>query len=560
MKNTVLVVLLVTSAFAATAKKPAPVSAPEAIPAMRVAMNAINPVAIRAHVQFLSSDLLEGRGTGQRGGDIAADYMATQFQLYGLKPAGDNGSYMQRVPMIGISTDPSSAISLTIKDKPLPLRANDDIVAIDESQSAISDLDAPLVYVGYGIVAPEFNWNDYKDVDVKGKVLLMLVNEPPSDDQNFFKGRSLTYYGRWTYKYEQAARMGALGVILIHQPEMASYGWDVVRNSWGGERAYVRTESTPKLKLASWIQYDVAGKIAGSVGKSAEELLRAANARDFKPMVLPVQVKAHMISKIRPFESNNVLAVLPGSDDKLKGEAVLYSAHYDHLGIRPGMAGDNIYNGAVDNATGCGMLLEMARAFASAPEPPNRSILFAAVTGEEQGLLGSDYLASHLPIPAGKITLAMNFDGIRPDGVPETIELSGVERTTYYLTTYSTAKEFGYDIKPDSNPAAGHFYRSDHFSFAHVGIPAFSVQEGLKYKSHPLDWGVQRENEYDEHRYHQPGDQFDPTWDFSGLADLSRFGIELGWKAASQQELIQWLPNDEFEAIRKASEQNQSGK
>jgi len=560
MKNYVLLVMLVTSAFAATSKKPPAGAAPEAVPAMRVAMNSVNPFAIRAHVQFLSSDLLEGRGTGQRGGDIAADYMATQFALYGLKPAGDNGSYMQRVPMVGIATDPSSTISLDLKDKPLQLRQNDDIVAVDESQSATSDIDAPLVYVGYGIVAPEYNWNDYKDLDVKGKVLLMLVNEPPSEDPNFFKGRALTYYGRWTYKYEQAARMGAVGVILVHQAEMASYGWDVVRNSWGGERAYVRTESASKLKLASWAQYDVAQKIAATIGKTADDLIRMANAKDFKPVVLPIQVKAHMISKIRPFESNNVIGEWVGSDEKLKNEAVLYSAHYDHLGIRPGLPGDNIYNGAVDNATGCAMLLEIAQGFASAPEAPHRSILFAAVTGEEQGLLGSDYLASHLPIPAGKISLAMNFDGVRPDGIPETVELSGVERTTYFLTTYATAKEFGYDIKPDSNPAAGHFYRSDHFSFAHVGIPAFSVQEGLKYKGHPLDWGVQRENDYDEHRYHQPGDQFDPTWDFNGLADLSRFGIELGWKAASQEALVQWLPNDEFEAARKASQSTQNGK
>ncbi|HVZ16353.1 MAG TPA: M28 family peptidase, partial [Terriglobales bacterium] len=457
MKNLVLVLILVTSALATNSKKPpSPPAANEAIPSMRVAMNAINPNNIRAHVKFLSSDLLEGRGTGQRGGDIAADYIATQFALSGLKPAGDNGTYMQRVPMMGVATDPSSAISLTIKDQQVPLRQNEDIVAMDESQSAISDLDAPLVYVGYGIVAPEYNWNDYKDLDVKGKVLLMLVNEPPSDDANFFKGRALTYYGRWTYKYEQAARMGALGVILIHQPEMASYGWDVVRNSWGGERAYVRTENTSKLKLASWVQYGIAQTMAASIGKNAEDLIRMANSRDFKPVTLPIQVKAHMISKIRPFDSNNVLAELPGSDEKLRNEAVVYSAHYDHLGIRPGLPGDNIYNGAVDNATGCGMLLEMARALASAPEPPNRTILFTAVTGEEQGLLGSDYLSTHLPIPAGKITLAMNFDGIRPDGVPEAIELSGVERTTYYLTTYSTAKEFGYDIKPDSNPAAGH--------------------------------------------------------------------------------------------------------
>ena len=560
MKRTLYILFLFASVFAAASSKkpapqPSPAAPPETIPAMRVAMNAVNPLAIRAHVKFLSSDLLEGRGTGQRGGDIAADYIATQFALAGLQPAGENGTYMQRVPMVGVATDPSSSVAFTIKDKPLALRNLEDIVAIDESQSATSDLDAPLVYVGYGIVAPEYNWNDYKDLDVKGKVLLMLVNEPPSEDPDFFKGPALTYYGRWTYKYEQAARLGAAGVILIHQTAMASYGWDVVRNSWGGERAYLRTENTQKLKLAAWVQYDIAEKLAASIDKSADDLLRMAKMRDFKPITLPVQIKTHMTSKIRPFESNNVIAELVGSDDKLKNEAVLYSAHYDHLGIRPGMAGDNIYNGAVDNATGCGMLIEMARAFASTPQAPRRSILFTAVTAEEQGLLGSEYLAHHLPIPAGKISIAFNFDGIRPDGVPEAIQASGAERTNFYLTTYGTAKEFGYDVKPDSNPAAGHYYRSDHFSFAHVGIPAFSVQEGLKYKGHPLDWGIQRENDYDEHRYHQPGDEFDPTWDFSGLADLSRFSIELGWKAAMQDALVQWLPGDEFESVRQASEQ-----
>jgi Zn-dependent M28 family amino/carboxypeptidase len=557
MNKFIAVLLLITSAFAASSKKkPAAAETPQAVPAMRVAMDTVNPLNIRDQVQFLSSDLLEGRGTGQRGGDIAASYIATQFALYGLKPAGDNGSFLQRVPMVGVTTDPASTVTLTMNGKPMPLRLNDDIVPMDESQSATSDLDAPLVYVGYGIVAPEYNWNDYKGLDVKGKVLLMLVNEPPSDDPNFFKGRALTYYGRWTYKYEEAARMGAAGVILIHQPEMASYGWEVVRNSWGGERAYIRNDNAPKLKLASWAQYGIANQIAATIGKSADDLIRMANSRDFKPATLPVEVKAHMISKIRPFDSSNVLAELPGSDDKLKTEGLLYSAHYDHLGIHPGAPGDNIYNGAVDNATGCGILLEIARAFASVPEAPNRSVIFAALTGEEQGLLGSDYLSRHLPIPAGKITLAINYDGIRPDGIPETIVLSGIERTNFYLTTYATAKEFGFEIKPDSNPAAGHYYRSDHFSFAHVGIPAFSVQEGLKYKGHPLDWGVQREEDYDLHRYHQPSDEFDPTWDFSGLADIARFGIELGWKAASQQDLIQWQPNDEFDAIRKASEQS----
>ncbi len=554
MKSYLFALILITaSAFASNGKK-TPVA--NDLPAsLKTVMAAINGNNIRTHVKFLSSDLLEGRGTGQRGGDVAAQYIATQMELYGLKPAGDTGSFLQKVPMVGVTTDPSSSVTLNWNDKPNALRLYDDIVAMDETQSATNDLEAPIVFVGYGINAPEYQWNDYKDLDVKGKVLLMLVNEPPSNDDKFFKGRALTYYGRWTYKYEEAARHGAAGVILVHQTDMASYGWDVVRNSWGGERAYLRNSGEPQLKLAAWIQYNIADQLAGTVNKKMDDLIKQAQSRDFKAIPLPVTVKAHLISKIRPFDSQNVLAMLPGSDAKLSGEAVMYSAHYDHLGVRPGIPGDNIYNGAVDNATGCGMLIEMARAYTLANPTPKRSIIFAAVTAEEQGLLGSEYLADHLPIPAGKISLDLNFDGIRPDGIPEAIQVSGSERTNFYLTTYAVAKEFGFDIKPDSNPGAGHFYRSDHFSFAHVGIPAFSVQEGLKYKGHPLEWGVQRESEYDEKHYHQPSDEFDPSWDFSGLVELSRFGVELGWKAANQDDLIQWLPSDEFEAARKKSQE-----
>lgn len=553
MKSSLLAVILIaTSTFATNAKKPP--AANELPASVKTAMSAVNPDNIRAHVKFLSSDLLEGRGTGQRGGDVAAEYIATQFALAGLKPAGENGTFMQRVPMVGVATDPSSSVTLIWNDKPNLLRQYDDIVAMDETQSASNDLDAPVVFVGYGINAPEYQWNDYKDLDVKGKVLLMLVNEPPSNDDKFFKGRALTYYGRWTYKYEEAARHGAAGVLLVHQTEMASYGWEVVRNSWGGERAYLRNSGEPQLKLAAWVQYNIAEQLAGTINKKMDDLIRQAQSRDFKPIALPVTVKAHMISKIRPFDSQNVLALLSGTDPKLGGEAVLYTSHYDHLGVRPGVQGDNIYNGAVDNATGCGMLMEMARAYSLAQPGARRSILFAAVTAEEQGLLGSEYLADHLPIPAGKISLALNFDGIRPDGIPEQIQASGSERTNFFLTTYAVAKDFGFEIRPDSNPGAGHYYRSDHFSFAHVGIPSYSIQEGLKYRGHPLEWGVERENEYDEKHYHQPSDQFDPTWDFTGLAELSRFGIEVGWKAANQDELVQWLPGDEFEAARKQSE------
>jgi Zn-dependent M28 family amino/carboxypeptidase len=518
------------------------------------AMKAIDPGRIRAHTRFLSSDGLEGRGTGQRGGEIAAEYLSTQFALMGLKPAGENGGYMQRVPMVGITTDPSSSIRFVpAQGPPIDLTLSEDIVVMDETQNAASEVDAELVFVGYGIEAPEFNWDDYKDTDVQGKVLVMLVNEPPSRDQKFFNGPALTYYGRWTYKYEQAARKGAIGAILIHNTEMASYGWDVVKNSWGGERSYLKSEEAPKLKLGSWIQFEVARRVMATAGKDLEKLMEQARSREFRPVPLPVRARSHVASKVRPFDSTNVVAMLPGSDPELRNQAIVYTAHFDHLGIHPEQSGDNIYNGAVDNATGTAMLLEITQAYARAGSAPKRTVLFAAVTGEEQGLLGSRYLGEHPPVPARYISLGLNFDGLAPHGLPEEVELVGSERTTFYPAVQSTSQDFSLQIKPDSNPGAGFYYRSDHFSLARVGIPAFSVNQGMKFENHPLEWGVQQEREYNEKRYHQPSDEFQPGWDFSGLAKLARFGFVLGWQAADMPELVQWLPGDEFEAARRAS-------
>ena len=355
-------------------------------PAAEQAMAAINPENIRWHVKFLAHDLLEGRGTGQRGGDIAAEYIATQFALYGLKPGGDNGGYLQKVPMVGISTETSSTYSLLpAKGDPIILQNRDDIVAMDETGQTSTEIDAPIVWMGYGIDAPEFNWNDYKDVDVKGKVLLMMVNEPPSDDPKFFAGKALTYYGRWTYKFEQAARMGAAGVILIHKTEMASYGWEVVRNSWSGERSYLRNDAAPKLKMASWLQLEVARKLAQELGMNLDDMMAAAAKPGFKAEPLPATLKAHIVSKVRPFDSNNVVAVLPGSDPKLKDEAVMYSAHYDHFGIVPGMPGDNIFNGAQDNATGVGIILEIARVMGDAKARAQAFELFCIGHGGRAG-------------------------------------------------------------------------------------------------------------------------------------------------------------------------------
>jgi Zn-dependent M28 family amino/carboxypeptidase len=555
MRKFFLLALTVCSALFVSgqnASRARAVSYPHLPSAAYAAMETISADRIRAHVRFLSHDLLEGRGTGQRGGDIAAEYLATQFATYGLRPAGEKGSYFQKVPMVGITPEAATTFGfVSAEGKTTTLKALEQYVAYDQTQEAQSEVDAPIVFVGYGIAAPEYDWDDYKGVDVKGKVLLMLVNEPPSNDPKFFKGSALTYYGRWTYKYEEAARRGAVGAIVIHRTDMASYGWDVVRNSNSGEKAYLQLDGTPKLKAAAWMQWDAAKELAANAGQNLDQLMEAAKSRDFKPVVLPVNLKAHMVSKIRPFASNNVVAMLPGLGPKLRDEAVMYTAHYDHLGIRPEMPGDNIYNGANDNATGCGILLEMARAYAQAAERPHRSILFAAVTAEEQGLLGSEYLGKHPPVAAGKISLDLNFDDLPPLGSPEEVEVSGAERTTFYAAVESTAREFKLTIRPDARPEAGHYYRSDHFSLARVGIPAFSVNEGVKYKGHDEAWGLQQDQEYNEKHYHQPSDEYHPEMDFTGDATMARFGFVLGWQAASQEKLIGWEKGDEFEAARK---------
>ena len=519
------------------------------------AVEMADPEKIRAHVKFLSSDLLEGRGTGQRGGDIAAEYIGTQFALYGLKPAGDDGTYFQNVPMVSVKTLPATSFKLIPKSgDAVTLKNLDDFVTNNESQTETSDFDAPIVFVGFGITAPEYNWDDYKGVDLKGKVALLFVNEPASDDPKFFKGKALTYYGRWTYKYEETARHGAVATLVIHRTDLASYGWQVVRNSMGTERSHLRPDGTPKLQAASWVQLDVAKKLVAMGGLDLDKLYAQSQSRDFKPVELPVHLQAHVSSELRPFVSRNVVAMLPGSDAKLKSEAVLYSAHYDHLGIVPELKGDNIYNGAVDNATGCGILLELARNWSNAKPLVGRSILFAAVTAEEQGLLGSEYLGTHSPIPPGKISLDLNYDGLAPIGEPEEIEVTGAERTTFYPTVEGMAKTFGLTIRPDAHPEAGHYYRSDHFSLARVGVPSFSVSQGLKFKGHDQAWGEAQAKDYVDHHYHQPSDEYRADMDFTGLAQMARLGFLLGQNAALAPQLQGWQPGDEFEAARKKSQ------
>ena len=530
-------------------------------PEAQKAMSSIDAEKIRATVKYLSDDALEGRGTGQRGGDLAADWIAAQFKKYGLLPAGDNGTYFQKVGFYGVTTDPQQThfVFVSKSGAETTLKFADDYVATDQTHSQKSEIDAPIVYVGYGINAPEYNWDDYKGVDLKGKALLMLVNEPPSDDPNFFKGRALTYYGRWTYKYEEAARRGAVAVILVHKTEMASYPWEVVRNSWGGESSMLQDDTDPKLESAGWIQLDVARKLAQSAGMDLEQMLKDANTRTFKPVELGVRLKETIVTKVRPFASRNVLGKVAGSDAKLKAQAVIYTAHYDHLGIHRDEPGDNIYNGAADNATGCGILLELAHAYAGSHQKPARSIFFAAVTAEEQGLLGSRYLGQHPPIPASDISLDLNYDDVQPIGDPEQVVVTGAERTSVGSAVEKLAHSFGLAIQTDDHPEAGHYYRSDHFSLARVGVPAFSVNEGALFKGHDLAWGEEKESDYVAHRYHQPSDKYHPDMDFTGNAKMAKFGFALGWQVAGQAELAGWQPGDEFEKARKSSQQLKTG-
>jgi len=522
---------------------------------MMAALHNVQAERIRADVKYLSSDALEGRGTGTRGGDLAADYIAKQFKDAGLEPAGDAGTFFQRVPMVGVTTLPSTTFSVTTPRQTLNLKLLDDVMLFNLDQHELCDIDAAVVFVGYGITAPEFGWDDYAGAtgaNVKGKVLLMLVNEPPSDDPSYFGGKALTYYGRWTYKFEQAARMGAAGVILIHQTQMASYGWDVVRSSWSGERSGLDADPEPKLPLAAWLQLAQARALLSDAGQDLDALMAAAQKKGFRALPLDLRVNAHLVSGIRRFESRNVIAKVTGSDPELRNQAVIYTAHYDHLGIRPELPGNNIYHGALDNASGAAMVIEMARALAASPVKARRSMYFVTTTAEEQGLWGSVYLAKHPPLPLSAITLNINYDSIKPLGIPREVEAEGYERTTFAAVFQKTAADFKLAILTPGHPENGGYYRSDHFSFARLGVPAFSIEPGEHFSGHTEAWVKSNAAAMDS-SYHQPTDEFKEEYDYRSNAVLARFGIALGFRAAQQTTLVQWKPGDEFEPARKRS-------
>jgi Zn-dependent M28 family amino/carboxypeptidase len=430
----------------------------------------------------------------------------------------------------------------------------DDFVAVNHRQQDEVEIDAETIFVGHGIRAPEFSWNDYENVDVTGKVVVLFTNEPPSDDPAFFGGRALTYYGRWVFKYEEALRQGALGAIIIHTDQTAGYPWQVVRNSWGTQNPYVRLEpGQPELAVAGWVTSEIGEKIFAAEGKTVAEMLKLADTKGFRPIPLGLRVNGRLRSRVTPFETNNVLAKVEGRDPLKKNEAVIYTAHWDHLGVGFEVNGDRIYNGAVDNATGCGVLLELARAFAALEPKPDRTILFAAVGAEEGGLRGSEYYAHQPVVPAGQTAVNLNYDGLLPLGRVRSISLLGYERTTVKQLVEEVARELALELEPDNLPEQGLYYRSDQFSLAKAGIPAFSLRPGTQIEERPPEWAAAQQQDYIAHRYHQPSDEYDEAWDFGGIEQLTRLGFEIGRRAANLAALPTWQPGDEFLPAREQS-------
>jgi Zn-dependent M28 family amino/carboxypeptidase len=519
------------------------------------AARAITDGLLRAHVRFLADDLLEGRGPGTRGDRLAQRYIATQFQAMGLKPAAPGGGWYQRVPLVGINSHVPDRIAFRQGDASAEFTFRKDFIAVSGvQQPRVTLSDAEVVFVGYGIVAPEYQWDDYKAADLRGKVLLMMNNDPAGDPK-LFAGDTRLYYGRWDYKYQIAARQQAAGAIVIHTTPSAGYPWQVVESSWTGEQFELHSGGEPRLQVKSWVTDETARRICRLGGADLDELRRAADQRWFRPVPLGVTVSLELNNDVREQESANVLGVLEGSDPELRREMVVYTAHHDHLGLaEEGTPGaDRIYNGAVDNAAGVAALLAFARAFTQLPQPPRRSILFAAVAAEEQGLLGSKYLAEHPPIPAGYLAANLNVDGLNIFGRTRDLTVVGQGKSSLDAVVESVARWQGRVVKPDQFPDRGFYYRSDQFSLAHVGVPAVYLDSGTDVIGRPPGWGKEHIEQWEAKHYHQTSDEYRDDWDLSGAVEDVQLLFYVGHRVAESRLLPTWTPGDEFEAARKAA-------
>ncbi|MBF5041462.1 MULTISPECIES: M20/M25/M40 family metallo-hydrolase [Myxococcaceae] len=542
--------LFVTPAVTATALAAEPL----VTPAERSAAKTLDASALRAHVRFLSSDLLEGRGPATRGDKLAQSYIAAQLEALGLEPVPGPGidGYLQPFDLVGVNGHPQT-LEARAGSKRTELRFHDDFIAVAGEQKARSELaDSELVFVGYGIVAPEYGWDDFKGADLKGKTLL-IMNSDPEDDPALFAGKTRLWYGRWDYKYEQAAKAGAAGAIIIHTTPSAGYPWKVVQSSWTGEQFDLPAGQGPRLAVKAWTTEEATRKLVSLGGKDLDALRTAAQRRDFRPVPLGVSVSTAFTNTVSRRPTANVLARLPGSDPRLREEVVLYTAHHDHLGVnadaKPGE--DAIYNGAVDNASGVAEMLAVARAFRALPKAPPRTIVFAAVAGEEQGLLGSQYLAEHLPMPSGRVAANINLDGANIWGRTTDVTAIGLGKSTLDGPLVALARLQGRTVKPDQMPDRGFFYRSDQFSFAKLGVPAAYFSSGQSFRGRPEGWGKQQREAWEEEHYHQPSDELRPDWDLSGAVEDMQLAFLLGAHLARQPQMPTWKPGDEFEAPRK---------
>ena len=543
----ILAIVAFTTAQAATSSYDIPAEV------AKVAKAQITAGALRAPIRFLASDELEGRAPASRGDQLARLYLSTELESLGFQPGGEHGTWEQTVDVVSVTAKLPAAWNFKAKNgSDVSLKLGDEYIAGSGVQTPSAEIkDAPLVFVGYGIEAPEFKWNDFKGVDVKGKVLVMLNNDPDWDPK-LFGGNTRLYYGRWTYKFESAARHGAAGVIIVHTTPSAGYPWQVVQSSWGGAQFELPAEDEPRIQMKGWATEDAVRRLLKAGGADLDKLVAAARSPKFKPVPLNLKTSIKFENDVSRVRTANVAGLLPGSDPKLKDEVVIYSAHHDHFGIGdPDSTGDKIYNGAEDNASGCAQLLAIARALAALPERPRRSVLMLFVAGEEQGLLGSKYYAQHPTFAPGKIAANINYDGGNFLGRTRDLTQIGMGKSSLDALAKALVEKQGRVLVPDQNADKGYYYRSDQFSFAKIGVPALYFDEGTDYIGKPAGWGKKQHDEWTEHVYHQPSDELEDSWVFDGMIEDATIGFEAGWLIAQADALPTWNPGDEFEATRK---------
>ncbi|MCI0387412.1 MAG: M28 family peptidase [Acidobacteria bacterium] len=526
---------------------------------IKPALDSVTSEDLLRHVKTLASDEYEGRAPGTKGEELTVNYLTDQFKRLGLKPGNPDGSYAQKVPLIGYTPQPSA--SFTVRGKPMPLATEDYLARSQRYTPETRVENSDLVFVGYGVVAPEYNWDDFKGVDVKGKTIVMLINDPaipdPADpnklDEKMFKGRAMTYYGRWTYKYEIASEKGAAAAIIVHETGPAGYPFAALA-SWRQENFGIKTPDNNKnisrVAVESWITVDRAKQLFTAAGQDFDALKKAALNKDFKPVPLKGKANFTIKTALREVASTNVIAKLEGSDEKLKDEYVIYTAHWDHMGRDPKLQGDQIFNGALDNASGTAGLLELAEAFSKVNPAPKRSILFLAVTAEEKGLLGAKFYAENPLYPNERTLANINMDGLNQWGRTRDVVIIGYGNSTLDDTVVDIASAQGRVVKPDAEPEKGLFYRSDHFEFAKQGVPALYTDDGTDFIGKPEGYGMQKRKEYTDLDYHKVSDDVKPDWDLSGAAEDLRLLFQVGYRAAQGEKWPEWKPGTEFKARR----------